>query len=142
MPLWLFRLTDDGTFVSVPLARFERFFDGRDEVPAGGDGFLRTADVVVTLQDHKPIAATIYGFFRYRVLANGRIDPAHREDASVASMALVEASFPLRKEDGNVIGAKRFADRYMDSQHRWKPTPAQLKQLVDAVNKRAKTKLL
>lgn len=140
--MWVFRLNDRGVFEVLPQARLWRFINGTDGVPANSDGFLYIADVFVEMKARKPVQGHVHGFFKHRVLANGRKDPAHWDDGMQAAVDLVGAMSPRLKETDRLIGEERFARRYIENQHRWKPTTPQLNQLVAAINQRAKRKIL
>ena len=88
------------------------------------------AQVIVNLENRHVVEILRVGFFQYRALADGRIDPEHSREV----MATVhEAAFgwlQLTKPPPGVVDAEcKFAERRLHHMSAWKPTQGELSKL-------------
>jgi hypothetical protein len=123
-----------------PLAQHtvEAFFFKGGRIPADAEGFVRYAQVMVSLRDRHAIEVLRVGFFQYRALPDGLLDRKHLDEI----MAVVpEAAFGclrLSKAPQGVIEAQdKFAKRRLEHLSQWKPTKADVGKLRELVNRKA-----
>ncbi len=138
---WYFLRLGPGELRSIPRARVDAFFDRGGVLPFGEDGFVRYAQLIVLLQERRAVEVERIGYFKYRVLDDGRLDVEHRH--AVLRVTSEAMCGPVGAADTDVVEAgHRFARRQMEHLNSWKPTDSDLIVLRDLVNKRAATKLM
>jgi len=139
--VWYFVRSGPGELNPLPRARVERFFDGA-RMPQD-DGVLRYVQVVVRLEDRKPVEVGRIGYFQHRVLRNGTLDREHMQEVmAVASEAAFGGMVGSEPSRGVVEASHRFAQRRLENVHQWKPSQPELAALGVLVNRKAGRRLL
>lgn len=140
--IWFFSRPRPGELCPLALSAAEAFLSGGGRLPVDADGFVRYAEVIVRLQDHRAIEVLRVGFYQYRTLKNGTLDRKHLHDIMAAG---TDAAFGWLKLDepppGVVTAEHKFAKRRLEHLNQWKPTKAELAKLGELVNQRARTEL-
>jgi hypothetical protein len=135
---WVFLRPRPGELHPLAQRTAEAFLCRGGRIPADAEGFVRYAQVIVSLHDRHAVKVLRVGFFQYRALPDGSLDRAHFDEI----MAIVpEAAFgwlQVSKPPPGVIGAEhRFAQRRLDHLSQWKPTRAEFVKLRELVNRKA-----
>ena len=138
MSAWVFLRPRPGELHPLAQRTAEAFLCRGGRIPADAEGFVRYAQVIVSLHDRHAVKVLRVGFFQYRALPDGSLDRAHFDEI----MAIVpEAAFgwlQVSKPPPGVIGAEhRFAQRRLDHLSQWKPTRAEFVKLRELVNRKA-----
>ena len=136
--VWTFLRSKPGEIFPVAQRAMDDFLDNTGRLPADEEGFVRYAQVIVSLENRRAVEVLRIGFFQYRALKNGRLNRRHFREIMAA---LPEASFgwlQLSKPPPGVVSAEhRFAKRRLDQLNTWKPTQGDLSKLRSLVNRKA-----
>ncbi len=140
---WTFLRPRPGELMPLAQKAVEAFIRDGGSLPADAEGFVRYAQVIVSIHDRRAVKVLRLGFFQYRALADGTLDRKHfRKIMEV----IPEAAFgwlALDKLPAGVIGAEhKFAQRRLDNLSHWKPTRDDLAALGELVNRKAARELL
>ena len=133
--LWHFAETPDGSMRRISAARFERFWEGEDRLTPSSPGVLRTVQVALLVAGRRVQRVVHANHTRYRVSADGSLDPAHREHAIGGIAEWLE--FPELEPEPvtNVVDlGPKIAKREYDARHAWAPSAEQLDAVAAAVN--------
>jgi hypothetical protein len=135
---WVFLRPRPGELHPLAQRTADAFIFKGGRIPADAEGFVRYAQVIVSLRDRHAVEVLRVGFFQYRALPDGSLDREHFDEI----MAVVpEAAFgwlQISKPPAGVIGAEhRFAQRRLDHLSQWKPTRAEFVKLRELVNRKA-----
>lgn len=128
-----------------PLARraVDAFIFNGGRLPADTEGFVRYAEVIVSLENRRAVEVLRVGFYQHRALDDGTLDRSHYDEIM---RTVPEAAFgwlQLCEPPPGVVAAEhRFAKRRLEHLSQWKPTKVELRQLRDLVNRRAGRELL
>jgi hypothetical protein len=136
--VWTFLRSKTGEIFPVAQRAVDDFLANTGRLAADEEGFVRCAQVIVNLENRHVIEVLRVGFFQYRALDDGRIDPEHSREV----MATVhEAAFgwlQLTKPPPGVVDAEcKFAKRRLQHMSTWKPTQGELSKLRSLVNRKA-----
>jgi len=135
---WFFLRPRPGELRPLAQRAAQTFISDGGRLPADAEGFVRYAEVIVSLEDRQAVEVLRVGFFQYRALADGTVD---REYVREIMATVPEAAFgwlELSKPPPGVIGAEhKFAKRRLDHLSQWKPTQDDLSKLRDLVNRKA-----
>jgi hypothetical protein len=136
--VWTFLRSKPGEIFPVAQRAMDDFLANTAQLPADEEGFVRYAQVIVSLENRRAVEVLRIGFFQYRAIKNGRLDRRHFREIMAA---LPEASFgwlQLSKPPPGVVSAEhRFAKRRLDQLNTWKPTQGDLSKLRSLVNRKA-----
>ena len=112
-------------------------FEG-GRLPADAEGFVRYAEVIVSLHDRRAVEVLRVGFFQHRALADGTLDREHFREIMAIVPEAVFGWLELSKPPRGVIAARhKFARRRLENMSEWKPTRGELATLRDLVNRKA-----
>ena len=140
---WCFQRTRPGELRPVAQSAVDAFLSRGGRLPADPEGFVRYAEVIVTLEDRRAVDVLRIGFYQYRTLDDGTLDRNHFDEIM---RTVPEAAFGWLQLSGpppGVVDAEhRFAKRRLEHLSQWKPTDAERHQLAELVNRRAKCELL
>ena len=75
--VWFFLRPQPGELFPVARRALEDFLSGAGRLPADADGFVRCADVIVSLRNRRAVEVLRVGFSQYRALEDGRLDREH-----------------------------------------------------------------
>ncbi len=136
--VWSFLRPRPGELRPVTQSAVEAFISGGGRLAPDADGFIRYAQVIVSLHDRRAVEVLRVGFFQYRAFTDGTLDREHfREIMTV----IPEAAFGwlrVSQPPTGVVGAEhKFAQRRLEHMSRWKPTRAEHAKLRELVNRRA-----
>ena len=121
--LRLYIVNDDGSLVRIPWARYERVLkrDPKERFPQYAGQRVRCVEVVLELENRKPIAIRRIDYFLLPFDARGRVDAAEQKrEMKLALNLLSLPDFP--DEPRKVINAShRFAKRRLEHLFKWMP---------------------
>jgi hypothetical protein len=129
--LRIFFIDNDNKIKKIPLSRFERIFarDPKELHPEYNDTRIRYAEVIVEMENRKPISILRihYGYLLFD--SKGRVDQEFLDrEAQVAIGMLPPLS--ISRESEKVINADdKFAQKRFKHEFTWAPT----KELEDAI---------
>jgi hypothetical protein len=140
---WYFQRTRLGELCALTNSAVDAFIFKRGRLPADAEGFVRYAEVVVSLKNRRAEKVLSVGFFQHRALEDGRIDRDHYDEILRTVPGAAFGSLQLEKPPTGLVHAEqRFAQRRLEHLSQWKPTEAELHLLRDLVNRRAAHELL
>lgn len=140
---WYFLRQGPGDVRPLSRKAFEAFSLGKVLLHGGEDGFVRYVEVLVQLENRRAVSLASVGFFKVRVLGDGRVDPEHRFEVMAAASGIVSGNIPPRAGTPDIVNAEhRFAARRLDRLSRWEPEEADSCALRKLVNRRAGAVLL
>jgi hypothetical protein len=138
MSVWFFLRPRPRELKPVTQSAVEAFFSGGGRLAADADGFVRCAQVIVSLRNRRAVEVLRVGFFQYRALTDGTLDREYsRETMAVipeAAFGWLRISPPPR---GVVAAEHKFAQRRLEHMTRWNATRAEHAKLRELVNRRA-----
>ncbi len=140
--VWTFRRAQPGSIAALPLRHFEEFFRGERRLPPNEEGFVEFVEVIVELENRRPVGLVRVGFFKHRATADGALDREHFSE--VMSTVIASGDRPISHHDvpeGLVEAGHRFAQRRLQHLNRWTPSANERARLGELVNARARTKL-
>lgn len=121
----IFFIDKDDNIKKIPLSRFERIYarDPKELLPEYKDSHIRYSEVVVELENRKPIsiARIVYGYLQFN--SNGQVDEEFLDiEGQVAINMLPSISLPGESE--KVINASdKFAQKRFKNEFTWTPSP-------------------
>lgn len=114
------------------------FFANTGRLATDEDGFVRCAQVIVNLENRRATEVLRLGFFQYRALDDGRIDPEHSRVVMATVHEAALGWLQLTKPPPGVVDAEsKFAKRRLQHMSTWKPTQGELSKLRSLVNRKA-----
>jgi hypothetical protein len=141
--VWTFLRSKPGELSPVAQRAVDAFFANSGRLVADEEGLVRYAQVVVNLEHRRAVEVLRIGFFQYRALDDGRIDPAHSREVMATVQEAVFGEIQLTKPPPGLVSAEsRFARRRLQHMNMWKPTPGELAKLRILVNNRAGRKVM
>lgn len=136
--VWSFLRPRPGELHPVTRSAVKAFVFGTGRLPTDADGFVRFAEVIVSLHHRRAVNVLRVGFFQYRALVDGTLDREHLREVMAVTSAATFGGLRLAPQPPGVVGAEhRFARRRLEHLSRWKPTRAEHAKLRDLVNRRA-----
>jgi hypothetical protein len=133
---WLYLRRSDGTYRLLPKVALRRLHDGTAALQpelADRDGYLRYADVGVTLTNGVPTRPLKLSFHSVPLTADGKIHPDYMAD----QLFLVGSRWPrLAPETDAGESVSRLADRRRLAHLRWEPAAAERARLLALVEAR------
>jgi hypothetical protein len=118
--------------------RCRSFITSGGRLAADADGFVRYAQVIVSLHDRRAVEVLRVGFYQYRALTDGTLDREHfREIMAVIPEAAFGWLRISQPPQGVVSAEHKFAQRRLEHMSRWKATRADHAKLRELVNRRA-----
>jgi len=141
--VWSFLRSRPGELQQVTQSAVVAFISGGGRLAADADGFVRSAQVIVSLHDRRAAEVLRVGFFQYRALKDGTLDREHfREIMAVIPEAAFGWLRPSQPPPGVVGAEHKFAQRRLEHMSRWKPTRAEHAKVRELVNRRAGREIL
>ena len=135
---WAFLRPRPGELHPLAMRTAEAFISKGGQIPADAEGFVRYAQVIVSLQDRHAVEVVYVGFFQYRALLDGSLDRKHVDQTMAPVPAAAFGWLQVSKPPPGVIGAEhRFARRRLEHLSQWKPTRAEVVKLRERVNRKA-----
>lgn len=135
---WFFLRPRLGELRPLSQRAAEAFIPDGGRLPADAEGFVRYAQVIVSLQDRRALEVLRVGFFQYRALPDGTLDREHFQEIMAAVPEAAFGWLQLSKPPPGVVGVEhKFAKRRLDHLSHWKPTRGELESLRELVNRRA-----
>lgn len=136
--VWFFLRPRPGELHPVTQSAVEAFITGGGRLAADADGFVRYAQVIVSLHHRRAVEVLRAGFFQYRALTDGTLDREHfREIMEVIPEAAFGWLRISQPPQGVVNAEHKFAQRRLEHMSRWKATRAEHVKLRELVNRRA-----
>jgi len=131
-----FLVTTNDEIVRLPNSHFERVLrmHPTERIPEYARQRMRVAEIIIDLQDRKPVDI-VRGYYWYLNFdSNGTADyEKFMRHGAVSMEASIGADAWFGKEAGNVVRAShRFAVRRRDHEARWKPSPTLESRIFDA----------
>jgi hypothetical protein len=140
---WFFQRRQRGVLLPLAQSAVDAFLFKGGRLDADGEGFVRYAQVIVSLENRRAVEVLRVGSFQYRSLKNGTLDRDHYDEIK---RAIPEAAFgwlQLDKPPPRVVNAEHcFAKRRLEHLSQWNPTTIELRLLHELVNRRAGRELL
>lgn len=122
--LRIFFIDENDRITRIPMARFERIRDRdpKESLPEYKNSRIRYAEIILELQNRKPISITriVYGYLR--IDSEGHVDREFlNTEGQVAVNMLPSISLPGESE--NVVRASdRFAQKRFKDEFTWTPS--------------------
>jgi hypothetical protein len=140
---WYFLLRRPGELCPLAETAVDAFISKGGRLPADEEGFVRCAEVIVSLENRRAVEVLRLGFFQYRALKNGTLDRRHFDEILRTMPEAALGPLQLSRPSPEVVPAEhRFAKRRLEHLSQWKPTKAELRLLGELVNRRAGCELL
>jgi len=107
--------------------------DSDERIPEYAGKRVRYAEVVVDLEQRKPVEIVKMDYLVMTFDSQGRIDRAERDRKSRLAMDVLPP-FDVDKENGNLVDARHaFAKRRYDSRYRWTPSPEMEQTIIKVI---------
>jgi hypothetical protein len=136
--VWTFLRSGPGELFPIAQRAVDDFHAKTGRLAADEEGFVRYAQVIVYLENRRAVAVLRVGFFQYRALEDGRIDPEHFGEILATAHEATFGWLQLNKPPRGVVTAEhQFAKRRLHHLSTWKPTADDLSNLRDLVNRKA-----
>jgi len=130
-----FSLTTTILSDAYPLAKYERLMrrDSDERPPEYAEKRVRYAEVIVELDQRRPVEILRMEYFVMTFDSEGRIDHAERDRESRLAMDVLPP-YDVDQENGNVVDARHvFAKRRYDNRYRWTPSPKMERTIMKVV---------
>jgi hypothetical protein len=135
---WCFLRPRPGELRPLAQSTAEAFISDEGRLPVDAEGFVRYAQVIVSLEARRAVEVLRVGFFQYRALPDGTLDREHFREIMAAVPEAAFGWLQLSKPPPGVVGAEhKFAKRRLEHLSHWKPTRAELATLRELVNRKA-----
>jgi len=130
-----FFISDDNEIFRIPNTKFERLLKGslENNIERFAGKRVRTAEIVVKLENRKPIQVlrAVYYYLHFDEKGNLDYDRFMKDGGIVADAGIPE--FLAEKGQGNLINAQqKFAKRQRDHSVWWKPSMQLERDILDA----------
>jgi hypothetical protein len=139
MKLWYFVRSEDGTFVDVPRARFQRFMDGVESLATfvtTGNEVLAAEVIGVLLAEEFELRSLAYR--RFETDKSGCWSIPHKERATRAFLDdALESLSEERNAKAKPIAPPRHVKSRITGQHSWQPMPADRQECRQAIELKA-----
>ena len=135
--LRIYFIDKDDNIKKIPLTRFDRIRarDPKEKLDGYKNSRIRYAEVVVELENRKPVfmARVVYGYFKFD--SNGLLDKKFLKDKWEITCNIL--SLPSSSDkSGKLIHANgRFAEKRFKNVFRWTPSPGLEKEIFDKIFK-------
>ena len=141
--VWFFLRKRPGELCPLAQRSVDAFIAKGGRLSVDAEGFVRYAQVIVSLENRRAVEVLRVGFFQHRAHKNGTLERSHFDEILRAIPEAVFGGLQLSAPPPGVIMAEhRFAKRRLEYLSQWKPTDAELQQLSELVNRRAGRELL
>jgi hypothetical protein len=135
--LRIFIVEDDDTIHRLPLAKYERLLkrNSKECLPQYAGKRVRYALVVVDLHNRKPMQILRFQYSFLTFDAEGRFDPADREEETrLAFDIMPPIPISFEKDPDNVIEARHlFAEKRFKHKYTWTPSPEMESVIVNEI---------
>ncbi len=135
--IWTFLRQRQGELRPVSMRALDGFVSGSGRLPVEDDGFVRYAQVIVSLENRRAIEVVRVGFYQHRALKNGTLDREHFQKLMAIGSEAATGGILASRTLGVVDAGHRFAKRRLDHMQNWKPTKAEHAKLRELVNAKA-----
>jgi len=135
---WILVQDSNLAFGFLPDRRYAAFHAGNAQLPQVRPGEVRTAEVLLRLENRRAIDVLRVDHVRFPVLADGARDPESME----WEISLIAQISPGSPRVGPGSATQRFAERQMAGAFRWTPSANETMAIADAISRRAKRPLL
>lgn len=140
---WFFQRRQPGELCPLAQSAVDAFMLKGGRISADAEGFVRYAQVIVSLENRRAVEVVRVGFFQYRARKDGTLDRDHFDEIKRAVPGAAFGWLQIDKPPPGVVDAEhRFAKRRLEHLSQWKPTKAELRMLRELVNRRAGHDLL
>jgi len=104
-----------------------------ESLPEYAEKRVRYAEVVVELEQRKPVEILKMNYLVMTFDSDGRIDRAERDKRARLAMDGLPP-YDVAQENGNLVDARHvFAKRHYDNRYRWMPSPKMERAIIKAV---------
>jgi hypothetical protein len=128
MSLWIYIHRAEGIWQRIPFARFDRFTDGKDQIPNPSGTTVEFAEVWVDLESRVPVDLIRLIFYKMPIYPDGSLDRKRDEEITRAQFESIGADWMLpahgSKEHLMAVSRARFARRRADYLAGWRPSAA------------------
>jgi hypothetical protein len=140
---WFFQRRRPGELCPLARSAVDAFILKGSRLPADPEGFVRYAQVIVSLESRRAEEVLRIGFFQHRALEDGTLDREHYDEIMRTVPGAAFGWLQLDKPPAGIVDAEhRFAKRRLEYLSHWKPTKAELRLLRELVNRKAGRELL
>ncbi len=140
---WFYLRPRHGELRPLPFGRVDDFFSRGGRLPVDEEGWVQYAEVMVLLEDRRPVEVVRLAYFQCRAHADGTLDRRHYMELMATASEAASGAIAFSKPPPGVVSAEhRFAKRRLEHLSRWKPTKAEVALLRELVNRRARRELL
>ena len=140
---WYFLRPRPGEIEPLTRGAVDAFIFHEGRLPVGEDGLVRIFDVLMRVENRRPIGVVQIGAHQYRALADGKIDRDHIFQVQATAAELMFRPGLLENPVPGVIEAgHHFAKRRLDHMNTWQPSDAERAMLRQLVNKKARRELM
>ncbi len=113
----------DGVLRRFPWARYRRLYNqpASEGLPEFAGQWVRFVDLVVELEDRRPMRILRTFYVRMKMDPEGRPDP--KEMDAVMRLSMESADFGVGADPSIIEGSHHWARKKLEERFRWKPTP-------------------
>lgn len=113
----------DGVLRRFPWARYGRLYHqpASERLPEFANQWVRFVDLVVELENRRPVRILRTFYVRMRLDRDGRPDP--KEMDAVMRLSMESASLGVGTDPSIIEGSHHWARKKFEERFRWKPTP-------------------
>ncbi len=128
MSLWIYIHHAEGIWQRIPYARFDRFTDGKDQIPNPSGTAVEFAEVWVDLENRVPVELLRLVFYKMPIYPDGSLDRKREEERTRAQFESIDPGSILHprgsKEYLIAVSRARFARRRAAYLAGWRPSAA------------------
>jgi hypothetical protein len=140
---WVYARQRDGKFRKLSRKHYDTLYSGDAPFEDEPDGEALIAEFAVELEGRKPTRIASRCFRRIHLDKTGVRDPQAAQDEASLSLELGEVAQKEGRPIGELASARGvLLQRRLETRFRWQPTPADLEELAEGVNRRAKRHLI
>ena len=130
----VFLVGDDDSLKRLPIGRYEKMLkaDPKESLPEYAGKRVRYALVILELVNRKPVEIEEIQYSYLTFDAQGRLDPADFEKQVRLAMEVVGSLDSAQKHERIIYARHRFAEKRLQDQYRWIPSPELETAIVNA----------
>lgn len=140
--VWYFLRPKAGELKPLAFTAVDAFLSAGGRLPVDADGFVRTVEVAVLLEARRAQQILRLGFFQHRAHADGTVDQDHERQVRETLPTAALGGLAPTPEPGVIDANQAFAQRRLEHLNRWTPTTSDHAALCEAVNRKARWKLM
>lgn len=133
--LRIFFIDENDKIKKIPLTRLDRIRarDPKEKLDEYKNSRIRYAEVVVELENRKPVflARAVYGYFKFDV--DGRLDKKFIDDKWEISCNILPLPSSSNDSDKIIYANARFAEKRFKNEFTWTPSSKLEKEIFDKV---------